>query len=140
MAKMNLSASVRNFIDACETGKGWNKCKEYCDQGATFEAQADALVEVTTLEGYCEWMKAMYTPMPDARYEMRQFYFDEKSNSALAFAVFYGTHTAEGGPVPPTGNSTASHYVYHIVLEEDQITHMTKIWNDSYALGELGWK
>ena len=123
---MNLSASVRNFIDACETGKGWNKCKEYCDQGATFEAQADALVEVTTLEGYCEWM--------------RQFYFDEKSNSALAFAVFYGTHTAEGGPVPPTGNSTASHYVYHIVLEEDQITHMTKIWNDSYALGELGWK
>ena len=137
---MNLSTSVRDFFDACETGKGWQTCKEFCHQNATFEAQADALAQVKTLEGYCEWMKALYTPMPDARYEMRQFSFDEESNSALAFAVFCGTHSGVGGPVPATGSSTASHYVYHIVLEGDRIKHMIKIWNDSFALGELGWK
>ena len=137
---MNLSASVRDFFDACETGKGWQTCKEFCHQNATFEAQADALAQVQTLEGYCEWMKALYTPIPDARYEMRQFSFDEDSNSALAFAVFCGTHSGAGGPVPATGSSTASHYVYHIVLEGDRIKHMIKIWNDSFALGELGWK
>ena len=137
---MNLSDSVRDFVDACETGKGWQACKEFCDQGATFEAQADALAEIATLEGYCEWMKAMYTPLPDARYKMRQFHYDENSNSAMVFAVFCGTHTGVGGPIPPTGNSTASHYVYHIILEGNRIKHMTKIWNDGYALGELGWK
>ena len=137
---MSNSSTTMTFFDACETGKGWQACQDYCHQDATFEAQADALAEVTTLEGYCEWMKAMYTPMPDAHYEMRQFNFDEDSNSALAFAVFHGTHTGEGGPVSPTGNSTASHYVYHIVLEDDRIRHVTKIWNDGFALGELGWR
>ena len=136
---MNLSGNVREFFDACEKGKGWQICKEFCHLDATFEAQADALAQVKTLEGYCEWMKSMYTPMPDAHYEMRQFSFDEESNSALAFAVFCGTHTGEGGPVSATGSSTASHYVYHIVLEGDRIRHLTKIWNDSFALGELGW-
>ena len=137
---MSNSSTTMTFFDACETGKGWQTCQNYCHQDASFEAQADALAEVTTLEGYCEWMKAMYTPMPDAHYEMRQFNFDEDSNSALAFAVFHGTHTGEGGPVSPTGNSTASHYVYHIVLDGDRIRHVTKIWNDGFALAELGWR
>ena len=137
---MSNSSTTMTFLDACETGKGWQACQDYCHQDASFEAQADALAEVTTLEGYCEWMKAMYTPMPDAHYEMQQFNFDEDSNSALAFAVFHGTHTGEGGPVSPTSNSTASHYVYHIVLDDDRIRHVTKIWNDGFSLGELGWR
>ena len=137
---MSNSSTTMTFFDACETGKVWQACQDYCHQNASFEAQADALAEVTTLEGYCEWMKAMYTPMPNAHYEMRQFNFDEDSNSALAFAVFHGTHTGEGGPVSPTGNSTASHYVYHIVLDGDRIRHVTKIWNDGFALAELGWR
>ena len=55
-------ASIRNtarqFFDACETGKGWNGCKQYCHPAATFSAQAGALANVNTLEGYTEWMTA----------------------------------------------------------------------------------
>lgn len=102
-------------------------------------AQADALADVTTLEGYTEWMAHVFTPIPNASYELRAFAVDEHRNTVLGFGVFKGTHTAEGGPVPPTGKSVASDYVYAIEFDGDRIKHMTKIWNDGYALRQAGW-
>jgi hypothetical protein len=43
--------SAKMFFDACETGKGWEGCKDYCHAKATFSAQAGALAEIKTLEG-----------------------------------------------------------------------------------------
>ena len=54
-------------------------------------------------------------------------------------AVFKGTHTGEGGPVPPTGKAAASDYVYVFDFDGEKIRHMTKIWNDLPALQDLGW-
>ena len=53
-------------------------------------------------------------------------------------AVFSGTHTGEGGPVPPTGKSVAADYVYVMQFDGDRIRHMTKIWNDVVTL-TLRW-
>jgi predicted ester cyclase len=53
--------------------------------------------------------------------------------------VFEGTHTGEGGPVPPTGKSVATDYCYCLEIEDDRIRHMTKIWNDGVAMQQLGW-
>jgi len=131
--------SAKKFFDACETGQGWDVCKEYCHGDATFSAQANALAEVSTLEGYCDWMQAICSTMPDASYELKFFGADESGDSIAAVAVFRGTHTAEGGPVPPTGKSAASDYAYHIVYDGNQIKHMTKVWNDGIALQQLGW-
>ena len=44
-----------------------------------------------------------------------------------------------GGPGEPTGNSIAADYVYAMEFEGDQIRHMTKIWNDTVSLQQLGW-
>jgi hypothetical protein len=42
--------------------------------------------------------------------------------------------------VPPTGKTTNSHYVYALTMDKnDKIGKMTKIWNASWALRELGW-
>jgi len=49
------------FFDACETGKGWKACSGYCTTDATFSAQAEPLLEVTTLAQYTEWMKGIMT-------------------------------------------------------------------------------
>ena len=57
----------------------------------------------------------------------------------LAFAVFHGTQTGEGGPVAPTGNVVASDYVYAMEFAGGKVSHMTKIWNDGHALSQLGW-
>jgi hypothetical protein len=80
--------TAERFFDACETGKGWDGCRQYCHSGATFSAQAGALAGVNTLEGYTNWMKGLFTPVPDGRYELRSFAVDEGRNSAMAYAVF----------------------------------------------------
>ena len=136
-------ASIRNtaqeFFNACETGKGWDGCKAYCHSTATFSAQAGALNGVDTLQAYTEWMKGLLTPVPDGSYELRSFAVDEDRNSAIAYAVFRGTHTGEGGPVPPTGKRVEADYVYVMNFDGDRIRHMTKIWNDGVSMTQLGW-
>ena len=131
--------SARQFYDACETGKGWDVCKAYCRPDATFSAQADALSDISTLEGYCEWTKNILTPIPDGHYELKFLAADESDDSVTAVAVFHGTQTGPGGPVPATNKKIAADYVYHMVFDGGQILHMTKIWNDVHSLKQLGW-
>ena len=84
-------------------------------------------------------MKGMMTVFPDARYEVKSFATDAVRNNVAAYAVFHAIHTGAGGPVPPTGRSTSTDYVYGMQLEDDKIVHMTKIWHAGLALKELGW-
>ena len=135
----DILEKAKLFFDACETGKGWDRCKAYCHPDATFSAQTTALAEVTTMEGYTEWMKGLLTPIPDGHYELRFFGEDAERECVAAFAIFRGTHTGPGGPVEPTGNSVAADYVYAMEFEGGLIRHMTKIWNDLISLQELGW-
>jgi predicted ester cyclase len=135
----DISNIAREFFDACETGKGWSGCKDYCKDNATFSCQADALADVTTLAGYADWMQGLLGPVPDGHYEMKAFACDEGQNTVLAAAVFHGTQTGEGGPVPPTGNTVAADYVYSMEFDGDKVSHMTKIWNDGHSLRQLGW-
>ena len=136
---MNITDSAREFFDACETGKGWAVCKAWCHDGATFSCQADALAEVTTLEGYTDWMAGLLTPLPDGRYDLKAFATDPDRHSVIGFAVFHATHTGEGGPVAPTGKSVAADYAYVMTFDGDKIRHMTKLWNDVQTLRALGW-
>jgi predicted ester cyclase len=135
----SIKDTAERFFDACETGKGWEVCKEYCHAEATFSAQAEALAGVDTLQGYTEWMKSLFTPVPDGRYEVRSFAVDEERKNVAAYGVFRGTHSGEGGPVPPTGKQVEADYVYVMEFEGDRIRHMTKIWNDGVSLKQLGW-
>ncbi len=130
---------AQRFFDACETGKGWEVCKEFCLPGATFAAQTKVLAEIKTLEEYCEWMRDLFTPIPDGHYELHSFSVDESRNNVTAYAVFYGTHTGPNGPVAATDKSIAADYVYVMTFQGDRISHLTKIWNDTYTMQHLGW-
>ena len=61
---MSILDTANSFFDACETGKGWEACSAYCHADASFSAQADALAEITTLAGYCDWMQGLFAPIP----------------------------------------------------------------------------
>lgn len=135
----SIKNSAASFLDACETGKGWEGCQTYCHPNATFSAQADALAGVNTLQAYTEWMKGMFALLPDGSYELRSLGVDDARNIVSAFAVFRGTHTGQGGPVPPTGRRAEADYVYVMEFEGDRIRHMTKVWNDAISLKQLGW-
>ena len=95
--------------------------------------------EVTTLAGYTDWMKGIMTVFPDGRYELKAFAVDEARSSVVAYAVFHATHTGEGGPVPPTGRSMSTDYVYAMQFEGAKIVHMTKVWNSGLAMKAIGW-
>ena len=135
----SMKETALQFFDACETGKGWAACADFCHVDATFSAQADALDGVDTLEAYADWMAGLFIPCPDGSYEIKSFAADEDRGNVTAFAVFRGTHTAEGGPVPPSGKRVEADYVYVMDFDGDRIRHMTKIWNDGVSLRQLGW-
>lgn len=130
---------ANKFFEACETGQGWDTCKAYCHPDASFSSQTGALADISTLEGYCDWMKNLLTPIPDGHYELKFFAADDADESVAAVAVFHGTQTGPGGPGPATGNKIAADYVYHMVFDGERIKHMTKIWNDTISLQQLGW-
>jgi len=136
---MSISDTAVAFANACDAGKGWEVCKQWCTDGATFSCQADALAEITNLEGYVEWAKGLLTPVPDGRGEVKAVGVDEGRGVAIVVAVFHGTQSGEGGPVPATGNTIAADYVYALDFDGDKIRHMTKIWNDGHSLKQLGW-
>ena len=127
------------FYHACESGAGWAGCAEFCHADAGFSAQAGAIAEMNTLEAYCDWMKGVLTILPDAGYDLKAAGADDENDRVAIFGVFSGTHTGEGGPVPPTGKKTESDYVYVADMRDGKIAHVTKIWNDGWAFGQLGW-
>ena len=126
------------FFTACETGGGWEKCSAYCTPNATFEAQAEPLGDMKTLQAYTEWMKGLLLVLVDGHYEIKSFATDAERQNVSAYGVFTGTHLA-GGPIPPTGKTTKTDYVYVMQFAGDKIAHMTKIWHSGLALKELGW-
>ena len=135
----SIGDSARQFFHQCDTGGGSEACQEFCHPGATFAAQAGALDGVDTIAAYADWMKGLLTPVPDGSYELKAFAVDEERSQVVVQAVFSGTHTGEGGPVPPTGRRVETDYVYVMEFDGDRIRHLTKIWNDGFALAALGW-
>ena len=135
----SITETASQFQDACDSGKGWQGCAQYCHEGATFSCQADAIADIGSVEGYADWMQGMLTPIPDGQYEMKSFSTDEDGSVVTAFAVFKGTQTGPGPVDPPTGKSIATEYVYAMSFDGDKIRHITKIWNDVHALQQLGW-
>ena len=134
----SITETAKAFFAACEAGEGWEVCRAYCTPDATFRAQAEPLADVKTLQQYTDWMKGLMTVLTDGSYEIRSFATDAERNNVCAYGVFTGTHLANG-PVPPTGKTTKTDYVYVMQFDGGKINHMTKIWHSGLALKELGW-
>ena len=139
MQTQPIATIAAAFFDACETGKGWDACSTWCTPEATFSAQAEPLAALTTLAQYTNWMKDIGALFPNARYGLKSFAVDAERQNVASYAVFHATHTGEGGPVPPTGKSMSTDYVYVMQFAGDKITHMTKIWNSAEAFKQIGW-
>lgn len=138
---MSAFENARKFFESCDAPEGWDGCKPYVADGATFIAQSEPLADIDTVEGYCEWMKQLATvTVPGATYDLHSASFDESTSTAVFFATFHAKHTGDGGPVPPTDRETNTHYVYVLEMDgNEKVAHMTKIWNAPWAMKELGW-
>jgi len=124
---MGMFKTAEEFFEICETGKGWDGCAKYCTDNASFIAQAVALEDINTLEGYCDWMRALFDRVSDVSYEIKGFALDEPRRVVMAYGVFKGTPIGEGEQ-----KSFSTNYVYSIEFEGEKIGHVTKVWNDTY--------
>lgn len=61
----SITETAGKFFAACETGKGWNGCKDYCTSNATFASQSEPLADIKTLEGFANWMQAILGVLHD---------------------------------------------------------------------------
>jgi hypothetical protein len=138
---MNSFQNAEKFFHNCESAKGWDACKAYVADNASFTAQSEPLVGIKTVEAYANWMAGLGTiTAPGCSYHIHSSAYDESNSTAIIFATFTGTHTGEGGPIPPTNKTTNSDYVYALKMNDaGKVESMTKIWNASWALRELGW-
>ncbi len=137
---MSAYDNAKLFFEACDSGAGWDGCKAYVTDGASFSSQSGPLADVQTVEAYCEWSKSFGTvTAPGATYELHASSYDEATRTALFFATYHAKHTGEGGPVPPTSKATQTHYVYSLTMDDSgKVASMIKIWNASWAMRELG--
>lgn len=138
---MTAFENATNFFHACESLKGWEGCKKFVEQNASFTAQCEPLVGIDTVEDYCEWLAGFgRVTTPGATYDLHTSCYDEATNTAMFYATFTGKHTGDGGPVTPTQKETKSHYVYILTMNgDDQVENMVKVWNAPWAMKELGW-
>ena len=137
---MTAFENAKKFFTACEASEGWAGCQQYVADGAQFKAQSEPLADIKTVQDYCEWMKGIGGVLPGASYDLHSAAFDDSTGTAIFFATFYGRHTGDGGPVPPTNKETKTDYVYVLTMNADnKLASMTKVWNAPWALKELGW-
>jgi hypothetical protein len=137
----NSFKNAESFFHACESLKGWDACKDYVADNAEFVAQCEPLTEIKTVKNYVDWMTGFGTiTAPGCKYELHASGYDQANNTAIFYATFTGSHSGEGGPVPPTNKTTNTDYVYAFKMNnEEKIVSMTKIWNAPWAMRELGW-
>lgn len=138
---MSAFENASAFFHACESLKGWSGCQQYVAKDAVFSAQCEPIADITTVENYTQWMAGLGSvTLPGCRYVLNASAFDEISNTAMFFGTFFGKHSGEGGPVPPTGKETETQYVYILKMNAaGLIEKMTKVWNAPWAMNELGW-
>jgi hypothetical protein len=138
---MTAFENAQKFFTACEAPEGWSGCQPYVAEGASFRAQSEPLVDIKTVQAYCDWMLSIgQKTAPGATYDLHTSSFDETTNTAVFFATYHGRHTGEGGPVPPTNKETHTDYVYVLTMNADnKVASMVKVWNAPWAMRELGW-
>ena len=112
------------FLNACESGKGWEGVKDMVSPEASFACQAtDALpgppvTSCKTVQEYADWMKGVCANFGDkATYTVDAAAFDDARSCAIFCCTFGGF----------------SDYVYKISMTDGKVTSLVKVWNDAYA-------
>jgi hypothetical protein len=138
---MSAFENALKFFHACEAPLGWDACKPYVAEGASFSSQCEPLTEIDTVKAYSEWVAGFVADVTQGvTYDLHASSYDEETRTAMFFGTYNIKHTKDGGPVPPTNKEAHAHYVYCLTMNaDDQVEKMVKIWNAPWTFKELGW-
>ena len=138
---MSAFENAKKFFHACEAPLGWESCKPYVAEGASFSSQCEPLTEIDTVKAYSEWVAGFVADVTQGvTYDLHASSYDEETKTAMFFGTYNIKYTKDGGPVPPTNKEAHANYVYCLTMNgDDQVEKMVKIWNAPWTLRELGW-
>ena len=85
---MTAFENAKKFFLACEAPEGWAGCKQYVAKDAPFVAQSEPLVDIDTVEAYCDWMAGFGTIAPGATYDLHTSSYDEESRMEKQLKLF----------------------------------------------------
>ena len=122
---MDNLQTARNFFEQCDYGKGWEGCRIYCHQDATFETEAETLSAINTLDTYCEWMTDAVNMFDEnVEVEVKAEAYDGQRDVVLIYAEIRGHLIL--GPEPMFAKTD---YVYVLKFDDGKISHMVKVWD-----------
>lgn len=140
VASMNsIAKTALAFFEACESGKGWQGCRDYCHSDAAFDVQALSQEDLRTVRAYSESVPHLLDIIPDACYDVVSVATDEALQAVFLFTRFRGSHIGIDVPVAATGNVVISDCVYIMWMKGGKVSRVTKVWNDAHAAIQLGW-
>jgi len=65
---MSNLETAEKFFELCETGKGWDACKGFAKEDASFRCD---VLPFKTLHHYTDWMKGLIDGItPDGKYKI----------------------------------------------------------------------
>ena len=121
---MDILTVARAFFDACDFGKGWDGCKQFCHPDASFETEAETLANIDTLAIYCDWMiDALEMLDKDVKVKIKAIAHDRDTDIVLIYGQIEGTVIIGPEPMP-----MKTDYVYALQFEDSKIRHESKIW------------
>ena len=121
---MDKLTVVRAFFDACDFGKGWDGCKQFCHPDASFETEAETLENIDNLAIYCDWMiDALEMLDNDVKVKVKAIAHDRDTDIVLIYGQIEGTVIIGPEPMP-----MKTDYVYALNFEDGKISHVSKIW------------
>lgn len=132
-------------MTACDSGKGCEACQEQCVPKATVCCQNETLGGMATVQEYADFIAMFGKACPNATQTTHSVLWDGVNHMATFVCTYHCQHTesvAGVGPLVPTQKSAHSQYCYSIQTDpsrQNKIVHITKIWNDTWMLRDLGW-
>ena len=135
----DIRSVALQFTEANDAGGGWDACRAFCHPGATFAFQGELLGGIDTVEAYTDWIKGNQQTFPDFGGDVRAVGVDEERHCVMVYGANWGTHSGEGGPVPPTGKRFEVEGVNVISFHDGKIRHMTLVVSDAAIAKQLGW-
>jgi len=137
-----IRQAAERLLRHVKPGQGWESWQPFChpDAGLRKVGTSSVGMEVhESLPEFADSTKVLLALFPDLREELSSLAIDEEQNTAIAYVVAKGTHTGEGGPVPPTGKSFEVDVVYVMRFDGDRLRHLTVVMNDLVVDRQLGW-
>ena len=126
-------AVIRRFVEEVQNQKNWDVYDELNDPDFFNHSAPPGM---TDKEGSKQYLGAFLGGFPDCRFTIDDMIAE--GDQVVTKKTFHGTHTAEFGGIPPTGNEVTLQYVDIMRVRDGLITEQWLSMDQLSFMQQLG--